>query len=53
MKTTSKKSARNANGKHCLSALTYRKIPIIIPGLTFVEKVFLVGLFSEVGGGGE
>ena len=25
---------------------TYRKIPIISPGLIFVQKAFLMGLFS-------
>ena len=30
----------------CKSALRYRKIPIISPGLTFVQNAFLVGLFS-------
>ena len=27
--------------------LEYRKIPIISPGLIFVQKAFLLGLFSE------
>ena len=28
------------------SVIHYRKIPIISPGLTFVQKAFLLGLFS-------
>ena len=27
--------------------MNYRKIPIISPGLIFVQKAFMVGLFSE------
>ena len=27
--------------------LLYRKIPIVSPGLIFVQKAFLLGLFSE------
>ena len=30
-----------------LISFTYRKIPIISPGLIFVQKAFLVGLFSR------
>ena len=34
------------------SVQTYRKILIISPGLLFVQREFLVGLFSGGGGGG-
>ena len=27
--------------------INYRKIPIISPGLIFVQKAFLLGLFSD------
>ena len=36
------------NGTHCLLLFVrYRKIPTISAGLIFVQKTFLVGLFSE------
>ena len=35
------------HGLRCLQLiLGYRKIPIISPGLIFVQKAFLLGLFS-------
>ena len=30
----------------CIRPIVYRKIPIISPGLIFVQKGFLLGLFS-------
>ena len=32
--------------RHSTATVTYRKIPMISPGLIFVQKAFLVGLFS-------